>query len=314
MTSYRRGRDSICARDGNCIVFVLLLVSFAGCWPEKRNAMDFTTLTYSVGDIPETTQVLTIKATGEARYVSHTNENFLDRPEIGVYETILDAKAMRSVADIFDQSPLAQLPDHTGKMPKGITTKTIRLTTSTSEVVKQVSPADPVDPRLQKIFAGLDKLVLEIMKHPRSVMQAGIASPAVSPPGNLSLELKLTNVGREDLWFRSAWDIVRSKDGWVRIEVWPAVPEPGSMWSEQKVLVQLTGAEPVGAAVVQPETAAFLLHPRETMRFKMTGFFYGKSGSKYLARVDYCNFRDKLEDRAPIVGEVLTKTTEFSFP
>jgi hypothetical protein len=314
MTSFRQVRDAKGSPEGRRILFVLALVAFAGCWPEKRNAMDFTALTYSVGDIPETTQILSINADGEARYVSHSNEEFPDLPQIGIYATVIDAKALRSLSSMLDQGPLEELPDHIGKMPKGITNKTIRLASRNGEIVKQVSPADPVDPRLQKIFDRLDTLVLEVMKHPRAVLQAEITSPTVTPPGNLIVELKLSNVGREEFWFRSAWEIVKSKDGWVRVEVWPAVPEPGSMWSEQKVLVQPTSIELVGAPEAASGAAVLSLRPKETKIFKISGFFYGKSGSKYVARVDYCNFKSKLEDKAPIVGEVLSKTTEFSFP
>ena len=314
MTSYRQVHNAICPREGCRLLFMAALVAFAGCWLEKRNAMDFTTLTYSVGGFPETTQILTIKANGQARYVSHTNEHFLDRPEIGVYETILDRNAFRSLKDIFDQGPLAQLPDHTGKIPKGIATKMITVVTPTAEIVKKVSHADPIDPRLQKILDHLDGLALEIMKYPRAVLQVEIASPELSPPGNLLVNFKLSNVGSEELWFRSPQDIVRLKDGWVRIEIWPAVPEPGSMWSEQKVFVEPTSVEPVSVAGVQSGNVIFLLRPKETMQFKLKGLFNGKSGSKYVARVDYGNVQDKIENKAPIVGEVWTKTTEFAFP
>jgi hypothetical protein len=100
----------------------------------------------------------------------------------------------------------------------------------------------------------------------------------------------------------------------VRIEVWPAVPEPGSMWSEQKLFIQPSSVEPVESTSAQPGAEVFLLRPRETMRFKMTGLFSGKLGNKYVARVDYCNFKEDLDNQAPIVGELWTKTTQFSFP
>jgi len=276
--------------------------------------MEFTTLTYTAGDIPEMTQTLLIKSNGEARYVLRTNERLLDRPEIGLYETVLDTGALRSVRAILEKWPLAQLPDHTGRMPEGVSTQVLRLATPGAEIVKRVSPADPIDSRLKEILDGLDKFALEIMKHPRRVLQTESTSATVSSPGNLSIEFKLTNVGSENFWFRSPYDIVVLKDGWLRIEVWPAVPEPGSMWSEQKVFVQPSSIEPVGAAGVRPGAAVLLLRPKETTRFRMTGLFYGEPGSKYIARVDYCNFKDKLEDQAPIVGEVLTKTIEFSLP
>jgi hypothetical protein len=313
MTLFHRVPNLGVLAERRHLLLVFIVLGFFG-WLIERKAMEFTTLTYTAGDMPETTQTLVIKSNGEATFNSHTNERLQDRPEIGLYKTVLDTSGLRSLRALLEKWPLAQLPDHTGRMPEGISRQVLQLITPQAEIIKRVSPAAQIDPRLEKVLDGLDRIALEIMKHPRRVLKAEIISPTASSSGNLSIELKLTNVGTDELWFRSPQNIVALKDGWVRIEVWPAVPEAGSMWSEQKVFIQPSSVESVGSTSVQPGAEVLLLRPHETMRFTMTGLFSGKPGNKYVARVDYCNFKENLDDQAPIVGEMWTKATQFSLP
>lgn len=240
--------------------------------------MEFSTLTDSVGDMPEAPNLLTIQASREARYVLHSNERFRERPGIGLSETVLDAATLGSLQAVLARWPFAALPDHTGRIPESAPTRVVRLKTATSEFVKQVSPADPVDRRLQEILAHLDAVALAILKHPRQVLRAALLSPAVGAGGSLSLELQLSSLGTEALWLRVPSDIAGRGNGSLRIEVWPAAPEPGSLWSEQKVFVKPVRVEPVASDAALAAVAVLALPPGVSMRFRLAGMFSGKSG------------------------------------
>ncbi|WP_437668807.1 hypothetical protein [Sorangium sp. So ce131] len=270
--------------------------------------MEFSALTYVVGDMPEAPQVLTVKADGEARYISHTNERFPELPEIGVYQATLAVSTLRSIGEVFTRAGFALLPDHRDRMPEGARFRSVRITTRTAEIEKLVGPAAPVDPRLQQVFDRLDDLVREVMTRPQRVLRAELLSPAVDATSGLSVELQLSNIGTEELWFRSPSHVVTQGNGWLRVSVWPAVPDPGSMWSEQIVFVEPTHIEPFEGA------GALALRPSASRRFRLSGAFSGQPGRRYIMRITFCNFMERLDDKSLNVGQVLTKTSEFTVP
>ena len=74
-----------------CLLFTLLTV---GC--RSDITMSFDTLEYQIGDMPEAPQTLVVNRLGRARYTSHTNRETFERPEMGIYETVLPAEADRA--------------------------------------------------------------------------------------------------------------------------------------------------------------------------------------------------------------------------
>lgn len=287
---------------------LLAAAGWAGCAPAKRTEMRFDVLTYSVSDMPEAPQLLTIKADGQATYLLRTNERLAERPGIGLYEAAFDAAGVQAVRDMLARGPFAALPDHFGRVPESAPTRTVRVESPDGEVVKVVSSADPVAPRLEQVLSYLDALVLEVMKYPRRVLRASM-TPPVTSGGALLAQLEFSNAGREALVFRSPLHISSGGDGWLRIEVWPAVPRPGSLWAEQKVFVEPSLVEPVGPDV--PPAATLVLAPGATMRFRLRGPFSAPPG-RYQGRGSYCNFIEQLGDASLILGHLLTTKVDFA--
>jgi len=273
--------------------------------------MEFTEVKYIVSDLVEAPQVLTVESSGRTSYRSHTNEQLLDHPEIGLYETTLDSSKIRAIESLFSKWPLSEIPDHQRRMPEGSSGKLLKITTPYAEITKQVGPADPVDPRLQEMLDFFDGIVREVMKSPHQVLRLSITAPSIEPAEEIAVELQMANTGKDTLFARKPSDLASQSDGWLRIEVWPAVPEPGSMWSEQKIYIDVDRAD---AETEESEKSIFSpIAPGSACQFTLRGKLAGKHG-RHVARVSYCNFTEWAEDRDLIVGHVLTAPVEFSIP
>lgn len=290
------------------ILITSVLLGHAGCIPAERSKMEFLMIKYTVADLPETPQEMIILKSGEASYVSHTNERFLQRPEIGLYESVLDPSLLSLLGTVFTQHPFSTLPDHTGNMPEGGLSRTVHLVTSSDETIKQIGPADPVESPMQNILNHLDGVVQEIMKSPQQVLRAEITSPVIDAEKNLSITLHLSNVGKENLWLRSPSQLVNQSDGWLLIETWPETPKPGTMWSEQKVNIKPYLAEPAKKTDGSPATLQLL--PGASLHFTLQGNFPGEPGA-YVARVSYCNFMEQFSTESLIVGQLFTNTIKI---
>ena len=276
----------------------------------ERSRMEFQKLTYISGDLQEAPQALSILAGGVASYLLHSNELLPGRPEIGRYETVLPPEKIDALERMLANPPLRDIPDHSGIMPEDGMARLVRLETDSAEIVKQVGPADPVDPQLENVFHELDDIALEVMKHPQKVLRAVITAPSISD-GNLEIGIKFSNVGREELWMRSPAHLVSKGDGWLKIEIWPAVPRQQTMWAEQvidlvpdRITPEWTGA---GAPQIIP------LATGASISFKLAGAFTEKPG-RYVARVSYCNFMEQFATQGLIVGHLGTQTVAFDRP
>jgi len=273
--------------------------------------MEFTEVKYIVSHLMGAPQVLTVGSSGKTSYRSHTNGQLLDRPEIGLYETTLDSSRVAVIEKLLSKWPLSEIPDHKATMPQGGLTRLLRITTPSEEMVKEVGPADPVDPRLQEILDFFDDVVQEVMKFPRQVLHVSITIPSIGQEDEISVELQLSNESKEPLYLRRPSDLVSQTDGWLRIEVWPAVPEPGSMWSEQKVYID---PEQVDAILEDNEKSGFCtIAPWTNRKFILRGRLPGKHG-RHVARVSYCNFTERIDEKFLIVGHVYTTPVEFEVP
>ncbi len=270
--------------------------------------MQFDILTYRVGDMPEIPQALTIKADGEATYWLRTNEGLAARPGIGLYQAAFDPAGVQAIRDMLARASFPELPDHRGQLPKSAPTRTVSVQSAAGEVSKVVSPADPVDPRLQQVLSFLDALVAQVMKSPRRVLHAALASLAKSGD-RLWADLQFSNPGSEPVSFRSPSHAAAGANGWLQLEAWPATPRPGSLWAEQKVYVKPLEVQPATADVLP--APVLVLKPGATMRFQCGGPFTGPPG-RYQGRGSYCNFMERVGDLAVLVGHLLTVKAEFA--
>lgn len=275
--------------------------------------MAFKQLRYITADLAEAPQVLVVQPDGKARYLSRNNERFPGRPEVGLYETVLAGEDMQQVWLIADEQRFAQLPDHSQlSMPEGIEAQIVQLQTQHQTLEKKVSPADPVDPRFQSVLQQLDGLVQRVLNFPRRVLR--LEPISIKMQGDLlHAELRLSNPGREPLWFRPPADLINQEDGWLWIEAWPAQPAPGSLWSEQKVYINPTQVTLIGDGGSAMQSAAAELQPQASVGFLLSGHFAAKSG-EYLGRIVYCNFTDKSQDHPLIVGQIIATAIKFSHP
>jgi hypothetical protein len=280
--------------------------------------MDFITVRYIEVVLPEAPQDLIVQQDGTARYVSYTNAQDIARPDIGIYEARLSPEAVSMLRKRLDKDPLADLPDHSHlAIPSGIESRTVVIDTPDGRVVKMVSRADPVDPRLEDVFSYLDDIVRSLIPYPRQVLRLETTEISVQAGGEMTVGLSVTNIGRAGLRFRNPADILRQGDGELTVEIWPAAPAPDLMWSEQKVFsapaaATLEGGPPAGEAR-DPEAAAYHLGPGAAMTFRLAGRIGGVKGP-HVGRVVYANHVDAVDGEAVMVGSVYTSTTEFEHP
>jgi hypothetical protein len=288
----------------------LLAAGVAGCGPAKRTEMRFDTLTYTVSDMLEAPHVLTLKADGQATYWFRTNERLAERPGIGLYEVTFEAPVVRAVADMLTQAAFPTLPDHYGRIPESAPTRKVSVQNPAGEVTKEVSQVDPVDPRLQQVLSYLDGIVAQVMKSPRRVLHAALAAPAKSGD-SLWAEFRFSNPGSEPVAFRSPSHVAAGGNGWFRLEAWPAVPRPGSLWAEQKVYVQPLQVQPATTDI--SPMPVLVLAPGASMRFRCGGPFMAPPGHQQ-ARGSYCNFQERIGDVSVITGHLLTTKVDFDAP
>lgn len=288
-----------------------VIIAGAGCRTTGGSDMEFTEIKYVVSDLVEAPQVLTIESTGQASYRSHTNEQMLDRPEIGLYATQLDSSLMASIGQLLSQRPLSEVPDHTGRLPEGASGKSLIIKTRFAEVTKQVGPADPVDPKMQELLDFFDGVVREVMESPRQVLRISSGVPSIDDSGRISVTLELANPGDEPAFIRKPSDMVGQLDGWLKLEIWPATPEPGSLWAEQKVYVDVERTDPESEG--DNKTIVLTLAPGQTRAVTLKGHFSGRP-ARHVARVSYCNFTEWSKDTFLITGHVYSQPVEFDIP
>jgi len=281
--------------------------------------MDFKRLLYTAILLPEAPQELAIDADGTVTYSSHTNMDTVTIPEIGSYRTILDASKMAALDSVLAKGPVSDLPDHsTLVIPSGIETQLLEIQTSDQTIKKIISRADPVDPGLKSVFDYLETIVIFARQNPVKTIRLSTEQMEYSLDNSLEAVVQFSNSGTETVCFRSPEDIINNGNGQVYIETWPKTALPGSMWSEQKIIVdsltaELLGTDPAMGQPAMPAAGYYKLNPGESLRFRLHGSFQGQT-KEYIGRLFYNNAIKNIADHDVIMGEIYGPQAGFTYP
>jgi len=241
--------------------------------------MSFQELEYSLAELSTAPHVLTVQASGRARYETHTNAAWPDLPEIGVYETTLTADELRALNQALATPPLRDLPDHWGRVPSGDRCHRIKVRAYGQTTEKLIGTREPVDPRTQKLISYLDQVVAGVARRPVQVLRLTLSDAAVSAGGALAGVLTLASVGPQDLACRNPLGPPEPAPVRLSLEAWPDLP-PGQLTAHHvargavaalEPLKLPPGASPTSLVVPLPagESAAFRWRAR--LDFRMAG-------------------------------------------
>ena len=273
--------------------------------------MKFERLEYLVA-LSKTPQTLIIDTAGDATFTSYTNAQTPERPEIGVYRTVLPASEITSLERLLATPPVADLPDHSGRVLSGDQTRLLKLALKTQTIAKFVGTTEPVDQNLDRDFAKLDTVVHQVQQHPLAVLQFRIFQSALDPSGTLRLNAGFSNLGIQTLYCRNPQDILDAEeamDGRLIVNIWPDKP-----------LSQLE-ADDIVALKVQEVKQLFVhekvvtsqgvveIPPGGWIQFEFSISCGLKTTDGYVIRATYANeLHKKTTNGKPlIVGEILSR-------
>lgn len=271
--------------------------------------MNFDRLEYLNGVMAQAPQELTIEAGGRARYVSHTNETTPDVPEIGIFEALLPAAEIQSLADLLANPPLAALPDHSGRVPSGDGYRSIRVLSGSTAVQKHLGAEEPVDAGLRRVLDRLDQLIALVLQHPRQVLRVELAQPAVDT-GILSATMLMSSAGTEPVGFRHPSELLRASNGWLSIHIWSDRPGSRDMLTLKAARVE--DLRPLKEPQVNPSVV--VLPPKLSASFRLHIPLPPRRSGPHLCRVSYASFADQIATQKVIRGELLSKPVRVVVP
>lgn len=277
-------------------------VAFAACaaaGPAEAD-MSFERLEYLDGVMAEAPQVLTVLASGHARYETHTNERAPDRPEIGVYETMLPAATVRALAALLLHPPFASLADHSGRIPSGDGYRFVAVTDDGETVEKKVGPDEPVGAGLRKVLDSLDRIVADVRQHPARVLRLALADPAVDADGVLRATVELSNPGPQPIAVADPAGLAAAGDGWLVLHCWADRPDADVMATVRPSSV----AAPPGAAV---EGGRLRIAPGGVLPVAVVATVGVERRRGHVCRASLASFRDAGGEPPLMRGEVLSR-------
>jgi hypothetical protein len=300
------------------VVFSLFLISNIHASSEV-NTMDFKRLLYTAILLPEAPQEMVINADGAVTYSSHTNMDAMAVPEIGSYKTVLDASKMAVLRSVLKKGPVSDLPDHSRLViPSGIETQILEIMTSAQTIKKIISRADPVDPGLKNVFDYLETIVNFVKQSPIKTIRLETLQIQCSSENSLEAIVQFTNSGTDSVCFRSPKDIIKNGNGQIYIETWPKTALPGSMWSEQKIIVdsltaELLDTDPSMGYTSITAAGYYMLNPDQSLRFRLNGRFQGQT-KEYIGRIFFNNAIKNIGNQEVIIGEIYGPQAGFMYP
>ncbi len=271
--------------------------------------MGFRKLEYLVAAQAQMPQTLTIGGDGSVCYLSFTNKEAMDRPEIGVYEMALPDAQMESLRTALARSPVSDWSDHWGRVFSGDRYQRLRVVEGSTTVEKMVGSNEPVAPPLNGFLDRLDQIVGQVVQHPVQVLRLDLEQPAVVAEGQLRLVLALSNRGTQTLYARHPGNLVEAEDGNLAAKVWPD-KHVSQLAPEDIIAVSLAKVEEFDTeGGAQTGTVVLEIPPRARVRFKAEGRIELAKGGDYVVRLTYFSPLQRTRlGRELIAGEILTVT------
>lgn len=160
------------------VAFILAIAWF--CNSSADNKMTFTKIEYLTSEIMGPPEALLIGSNGSASYESHTNLPERGAGAVGTYATTLNASEIQALDSALTNPPVRDLPDHFGQIAPGERYRLIRVTGELEKVEKRVGMRQPVDPRMQSLLERLDRIVLQVKRHPLRNLQLELTQAQIS--------------------------------------------------------------------------------------------------------------------------------------
>jgi hypothetical protein len=265
------------AKAGLGIAVIWMLAAPGGC--RREASMSFEKLEFSVAELSTAPQLLTVRADGQARYETHSNAAWIELPEIGAYERVLTPEELRALNQALMAPPVAELPDHWGRVPSGDRCHRIKVTSGDQTVEKLVGSREPVDPRTQNLIRLLEQLAARVAQSPVQVLRMTLSDAAADAQGRLAATLTFASVGPQAVVFQNLLGPPLPPPPKVLLEAWPDKP-PGQLSAHDVIRGPVSGLKvlslPPTAASNQPgllvpasQSASF--HLDATPGFRMAG-------------------------------------------
>jgi len=267
--------------------------------------MKFDRIDYTVAEMAQAPQSLTLAASGAARYVSHTSAGAPGRPEIGVYEWTVPGGDLASLGASLGGAPLASIPDHMGRILSGDRYRKVSVTAGSEVTDKAVGTVEAVDPRLLALLNQLDAVAAKVAEHPREVLGIEVADVTMSADRTVQLTLTLESRGTQAVVCRSPVALVGAPDGWVALDLWPDVPVAQLRAGD----VLRADATRVDEAQQPPSFAAVLELPAgKSASFRVQAKLPDARPGASVVRLSLASFAPGAAGRPLLVGEVRSKT------
>jgi hypothetical protein len=274
-----------------------------------ESLMKFDSLTYTVAEMMGPPQKLTIQANGEARYESHSNNSTPDTPEIGFYEMILPPPVMEVLERDLDNPPFEKLADHSGRIASGDRAKRISVVSGSHTIQKMAGTTEPVDPGLERLLSRLDRVTVELMKHPKQVLRMEVSDVALDDSGMLTLDFVLSNGGSETV--KCANPLLPTGGPGLSIRGWPDKQAPLSSVGEPFGISTVKATElgtPHGEARTETVVA---IDAGKQIAFHASARLAAPGPQTYLVQLAYQNTTE-IPGGAPVmIGELFSKIVKL---
>lgn len=296
----------------HAVFAVLVVITVSSC--EPRNAMNLEKLEYSKTVSMKPPQTLRISGSGRAEYVSHSNRATPDRPEIGRYETTLPAGEMELLRQALQDPPLRSLPDHWGRVPAGNPCSRIRVTIGSESFEKLAGTAEPVDPRLGAFMAHLDRLIMNVMEHPRQTLSIALLEPRVDADRLFIATLVLSNRGTAPFFCRSPGEVLTHAQGRLCIQAWPDKPA-SALQAGEVATTAVAQVEPVSPSTRQVADSTMMeIPPGKSISLRLRTTLPMKRAGPCALRALYEASTDEAAGREVIGGELFSTVIKVNIP
>jgi hypothetical protein len=274
--------------------------------------MNFDKLEYLDADLEQAPRTLTISGKGRASYESHTNAYRPDDPEIGFYETTMSQTELDSLRSRLLTPPFKDLPDHWGKVRPSERYRRIRITTAGEAIQKLAGASLAIGPGLQELFVYLDKIVIEVMRHPRQTLRSELSQVTVNAGRVLTATLTLSNSGSQPTLCRDPSSMLKASDGHLELEAWPDKADVRAADVMTFEVKRVTKQGSKGAK--RAESPLVEISPQGSVAFRLEAQFPKTNAGIHHVRVKYESLVQQLEGYQLVYGQLFSRTTKASIP
>ncbi len=290
---------------------LIFAVSLGCCGWGK--SMKFDKIEYLITGTSTTPTVLTVEASGVARYESPTNETTPGFPEIGTYQTTLPAAEVQSLGTVLDTPPFQDLPDHWGKVRSGERSRRIRVVTGSATSEKFIGFSEAIAPTMLRVISALDQTVAKVRTHPHKTLRIQVAEVAVGPDRGLTAVLTLSNTGTMPTICRTPPGMIAGEGCQLVVQAWPDKPR-SELRPGEVLFAKVAGAEAVQASDTSAAAPCREFAPKAPASFRIRATLEGRNAGAHLVRVIYGNKSPQAGGREVLVGDLFSDAVRVVIP